>query len=48
MAATDERHMRTALDLARRGWGAVSPNPMVGAVVLRGDDVLGEGWYVGP
>lgn len=48
VAATDERHMRTALDLARRGWGAVSPNPMVGAVVLRGDDVLGEGWYVGP
>lgn len=48
MAATDERHMRTALDLARRGWGAVSPNPMVGALVVSGDEVVGEGWYVGP
>ena len=46
--AADEDHMRAALDLARRGWGAVSPNPMVGAVVIRGDEVLGEGWYVGP
>jgi diaminohydroxyphosphoribosylaminopyrimidine deaminase / 5-amino-6-(5-phosphoribosylamino)uracil reductase len=40
--------MRRALELARRGWGRVSPNPMVGAVVLRGDLVVGEGWYRGP
>lgn len=48
MAPIDEAHMRRALELAQRGWGTVSPNPMVGAVVLRGDDVVGEGWYHGP
>jgi len=37
--------MRRALDLAWRGWGRVAPNPMVGAVVLRGDDVVGEGFH---
>jgi diaminohydroxyphosphoribosylaminopyrimidine deaminase / 5-amino-6-(5-phosphoribosylamino)uracil reductase len=34
-----------ALDLARRGWGRVAPNPLVGAVVLAGDRVVGEGWH---
>jgi diaminohydroxyphosphoribosylaminopyrimidine deaminase/5-amino-6-(5-phosphoribosylamino)uracil reductase len=47
-----ERHetqMRRALELAERGWGHVSPNPMVGAVVVSADgDVVGEGWYEGP
>src|SRR2546422_5997267 len=37
--------MRRALDLAWRGWGRVAPNPLVGAVVLRGDAVVGEGWH---
>jgi len=37
--------MRRALELAWRGWGQVSPNPLVGAVLLRGDDVVGEGWH---
>jgi diaminohydroxyphosphoribosylaminopyrimidine deaminase/5-amino-6-(5-phosphoribosylamino)uracil reductase len=37
--------MGRALDLAWRGWGQVSPNPLVGAVVLRGDRVVGEGWH---
>src|SRR5207245_8818292 len=37
--------MRHALDLARRGWGRVAPSPVVGAVVLRGDAVVGEGWH---
>ena len=40
--------MRRALELAARGWGRVSPNPMVGAVVLRDDAVVGEGWHEGP
>jgi len=43
-----ERHMRRALDLAARGLGRVSPNPMVGAVVVRGGTVVGEGWFEGP
>src|SRR5207245_9616503 len=37
--------LRRALELAWRGWGRVSPNPLVGAVVLRGDDVVAEGWH---
>lgn len=40
--------MRRALELAERGWGRVAPNPMVGAVVVRGHEVLGEGWFEGP
>src|SRR5688572_12174168 len=37
--------MRRALELAWRGWGQVSPNPLVGAVVLRGDETIAEGWH---
>ena len=37
--------MERALDLARRGWGRVAPNPLVGAVVLAGDNVLAEGYH---
>jgi len=41
-----ERWMRRCLELARRGAGAVSPNPMVGAVLVGPDGtVLGEGWH---
>lgn len=46
--ATDQQstHMRRALELAARGRGAVSPNPMVGAVIVgAGGDVLGEGYH---
>ena len=41
-------HMKEALQLARRGWGLVSPNPMVGAVVVKGRRVVGTGWHTGP
>jgi diaminohydroxyphosphoribosylaminopyrimidine deaminase/5-amino-6-(5-phosphoribosylamino)uracil reductase len=37
--------MARALDLAWRGWGRVQPNPLVGAVVLRDAEVVGEGWH---
>ncbi len=37
--------MRRALELARRGEGRVEPNPRVGAVVVRGGRVVGEGWH---
>lgn len=41
-------HMRRALELAARGRGAVSPNPLVGAVIVSSSgDVLGEGWHHG-
>ncbi|HEX3298994.1 MAG TPA: bifunctional diaminohydroxyphosphoribosylaminopyrimidine deaminase/5-amino-6-(5-phosphoribosylamino)uracil reductase RibD [Actinomycetota bacterium] len=45
---TDVSHMREALALAERGWGHVSPNPMVGAVVLVEGQIVGRGWYEGP
>ena len=41
----NEFWMRRCLALAERGWGKVSPNPMVGAVLVRGGEVLGEGWH---
>jgi diaminohydroxyphosphoribosylaminopyrimidine deaminase/5-amino-6-(5-phosphoribosylamino)uracil reductase len=41
----DLRHMARALSLAERGRGRVEPNPVVGAVVVRGDRVVGEGWH---
>ncbi len=42
-AARDERMLREALRLAARGEGRTHPNPSVGAVVYRGDRVLGRG-----
>ncbi len=41
----DEAYMRLALELARRGEGWTSPNPMVGAVVVRDDRIIGQGWH---
>lgn len=37
--------MRRALRLAAKGAGRTSPNPMVGAVVVRAGEVVGEGWH---
>lgn len=37
--------MARALDLALRGWGRVQQDPLVGAVVLRGEEPVGEGWH---
>lgn len=42
----DEAMMRRALELARNGAGFVSPNPMVGAVIVGSDrQILSEGWH---
>src|SRR5512140_2680909 len=40
---SDEAYMRRALELAGRGVGLTSPNPMVGAVVVRDGRIAGEG-----
>ena len=37
--------MRHALRLARRGYGATSPNPMVGAVLVKGGKIIGRDWH---
>ncbi|MCD8020073.1 MAG: bifunctional diaminohydroxyphosphoribosylaminopyrimidine deaminase/5-amino-6-(5-phosphoribosylamino)uracil reductase RibD [Clostridiales bacterium] len=41
----DEQYMRRAIELAKRGSGHVNPNPMVGAVIVRDGEILGEGWH---
>ncbi len=42
---TESEAMARALDLASSGWGRVSPNPLVGAVVIRDDRIVGEGFH---
>ena len=37
--------LERALELAERGRGTTYPNPVVGAVVVQGDEVVGEGWH---
>jgi diaminohydroxyphosphoribosylaminopyrimidine deaminase / 5-amino-6-(5-phosphoribosylamino)uracil reductase len=45
LTATDQGHLRRALELAEGGRGRVSPNPLVGAVVVRDGAVIGEGFH---
>jgi diaminohydroxyphosphoribosylaminopyrimidine deaminase/5-amino-6-(5-phosphoribosylamino)uracil reductase len=42
---TDRAHLARAIELAGNGSGAVRPNPVVGAVVARDGEILGEGWH---
>jgi diaminohydroxyphosphoribosylaminopyrimidine deaminase / 5-amino-6-(5-phosphoribosylamino)uracil reductase len=37
--------LREALRLAQKGFGATSPNPMVGAVLVKGGKIIGRGWH---
>ena len=39
------RHLERAIELALRGRFRTSPNPRVGAVVVRDGEVVGEGWH---
>ena len=41
----DIDYMKTALALAERGRGYASPNPMVGAVIVKDGQVVGKGWH---
>jgi diaminohydroxyphosphoribosylaminopyrimidine deaminase / 5-amino-6-(5-phosphoribosylamino)uracil reductase len=41
----DQSHMWRCLELAERGAGSVSPNPMVGSVIVHDGRVVGEGWH---
>ena len=41
----DRRAMSRALALARRGRFTTAPNPMVGSVVTKGGEIVGEGWH---
>ena len=42
---SDERYMETALDLALGGEGGVNPNPLVGAVVVKDGEIVGQGYH---
>lgn len=42
---TDLRHLERARHLARKGWGWVHPNPLVGCVLVRDGRVVGEGFH---
>ncbi|CAA9296238.1 MAG: Diaminohydroxyphosphoribosylaminopyrimidine deaminase / 5-amino-6-(5-phosphoribosylamino)uracil reductase, partial [uncultured Gemmatimonadaceae bacterium] len=42
---TDREHLGRAIALAERGLGRTSPNPLVGAVIVRDGEVVGEGWH---
>jgi diaminohydroxyphosphoribosylaminopyrimidine deaminase/5-amino-6-(5-phosphoribosylamino)uracil reductase len=44
-SSLDTQFMRRALALARRGLGKTSPNPCVGAVLVRNGKIIGEGWH---
>jgi diaminohydroxyphosphoribosylaminopyrimidine deaminase/5-amino-6-(5-phosphoribosylamino)uracil reductase len=42
---TDARHLARAIELAEHGKGRVSPNPVVGAVIVKDGEVVGEGYH---
>lgn len=44
-SSDDIRFMRRAIELAQRGEGAVNPNPLVGAVIVRNGRIIGAGWH---
>src|SRR5688500_17353536 len=44
-SAFDEAAMRRALELAQRGLYSTQPNPRVGAVLARDEEIVGEGWH---
>ena len=45
LTTSDRAHLRRALELAEGGRGRVSPNPLVGAVIVRDGVVIGEGFH---
>ena len=45
MTDQDKKYMEVALKLAQRGIGSVEPNPAVGAVLVKANQVVGKGWH---
>ena len=41
----DEKYMKMAIKLAKKGAGSVNPNPMVGAVVVQDEKIIGTGYH---
>ena len=42
---TDQEYMALALQLAEKGAGWTSPNPMVGAVIVKDGEIIGQGYH---
>lgn len=42
---SDEKFMQRAMELAQLGIGSVSPNPLVGCVIVHDNVIVGEGWH---
>ena len=40
-----EKYMRRAIELAKNGIGFVNPNPLVGAVIVKNNEIIGEGYH---
>lgn len=45
---TDEKYMRRCIQLAKNGRQTTEPNPMVGAVIVHEDRIIGEGYHIRP
>jgi diaminohydroxyphosphoribosylaminopyrimidine deaminase/5-amino-6-(5-phosphoribosylamino)uracil reductase len=45
MSTPAQKYMQMALKLARRGIGSVEPNPAVGAVIVKANQIIGRGWH---
>lgn len=42
---SERKYMEKAIELAKLGIGKVNPNPLVGAVVVKNGEIIGEGWH---
>jgi len=45
LSPEDEAYLERAVELGRRGWGHVQPNPLVGCVIVNEGQIVGEGWH---
>ena len=45
MSMQDEKYMQMILKLAQRGIGSVEPNPAVGAMIVKANQIIGKGWH---
>jgi diaminohydroxyphosphoribosylaminopyrimidine deaminase/5-amino-6-(5-phosphoribosylamino)uracil reductase len=45
MVNQDEKYMQMALKLARHGVGSVEPNPAVGVIIVKANQIIGKGWH---
>ncbi len=41
----DKEYMKLAIELAKKGTGFVNPNPLVGAVIVKNNIIIGQGWH---